>query len=177
MYGLRSGKTLPKMARPPSRTLPHPQNNVSTLGEPSDASSDSHIGTSTFVGEMHIIIGQITTSNVSPEMVVPLSRVTSVSIIPMAAQNVIGDQRPHVPLIFTLPLSDREQPYDLTTAIIASMYPNASTYVDNLMAIASPNNPYLESGFSINNPGQMAQQLRGLEYIPLGMPPLTNNSL
>lgn len=69
-------------------------------------------------------------------MVVSSLQVTSMPTIPKVAQNMIGDQKPHFPLSFTLPLSGREQPYGMPTAMMASLHLSASMYADNAMAIA-----------------------------------------
>lgn len=108
---------------------------------------------------------------------VSLLKATSVPTNHRARQNMIGDQMPHVLLSFTLPISGRIQPYGMPIAMMASMHPSASTYVDNAIIIVSPINPYLESGSSVHNNGRMTQQLGGLRYIPPGMPPITNTSL
>lgn len=57
---------------------------------------------------MPIVISQTTALTLSPEMVVSLPQVTSVSITPRATQNMIGDQRHPFPLSFMLPLSGKE---------------------------------------------------------------------
>lgn len=139
--GSMSDKTRLEMKRPPSRNLPTPQNNAPTSEEQPIASTVGHTETSTSVGEMLIVISQVNASTVSPEMVVSLPQVTSTPSTHRTTQNMIGDQRPLFPLSFTLRLSDREQPYYMSTDMMASLNPSASTCIDNEMAITSPTNP------------------------------------
>lgn len=134
---LRSGKSLPNMDHTPSRNLPPPQNNAPNSKEQPVKSTTSNVGTSTSIGEMPTIISQITKSTISPEMVVSLSQVKSAPTTPRATQNMIGDQRPHCPLSFTLPINGREQPYGIPTKMMASLRPSASMYVDNSIATTS----------------------------------------
>lgn len=74
---------------------------------------------------------------------------------------MLRDRRPHFPLNFTLPLSGRETPYGIPTAMMASLHPNASTYIENAIAIASHINPYLASSSVVNNFGRITQPAGG----------------
>lgn len=50
---------------------------------------------------------------------------------------------PLFPLNFLLALGDREQPYGMSTTIMADLHHNTLTYIDNVMTLVSPINLYL----------------------------------
>lgn len=60
--------------------LPPLQNNAPNSKEQSVTSTVGHVETLTSIGEMSIVISQVTTSTVSPKMVVSSPQVTSVPI-------------------------------------------------------------------------------------------------
>lgn len=104
-------------------------------------------------------------------------QVTSITTTHRVTQAVMGGLRPSFPLSFTLPLISRDYPYGMPTMMMKRIKSSGSTYEDNSMAIASPINPYLESGSPISNSGRMAQPQGGLQSAPRVMPFLTTISL
>lgn len=149
---LRSYRTLPEMVGPKNTSL-H-QNNAKDI-EQQVGSTTGHIETSTSVGENPIVISPMSTSTISLGVEVPLPQVSSVPTTYRVTQS-LGDQRPHFPLNFLLPLGGREQPYRIPTVMMTDLHPTVSTYLDNMMAFVSPINPHLASRSAIRNHGRVA---------------------